>query len=271
MSPMFDMTGRVALITGATRGIGRCVAEQYVRHGARVIVNSRKLADCEAVAEAINRDAGHGAAWPCAFDFSDQASIEGGVDRAIAHWDMLDTLVGNAYVTALGTESELDPAVFADVLRINVVNNAVLANRALPALRASGEGVVIFIGSASGLAPSPAVAAYGISKRALMHMMQNLAVEWGHDRVRVNAVIPGLTRTPTTEAYWQDEAVLAARVADWPLQRIGEPEEIAAACVFLAAPSGRSTTGHAIISDGGRTLGGASPSSNAVPADFKAP
>ncbi|MBV9840900.1 MAG: SDR family NAD(P)-dependent oxidoreductase [Sphingomonadaceae bacterium] len=177
MNPMFDMTGRVALVTGATRGIGRCIVEQYVQHGARVVVNSRKPADCEAVAEAVNRDAGRDAAWPCAFDFSDQAAIEDGADRAVAHWDRLDTLGGNAYVTALGTEGELDPAVFVDVLRINVVNNAILANRALPALRASGEGVVIFIGSASGLAPSPAVAAYGISKRALMHMMQNLAVE----------------------------------------------------------------------------------------------
>ncbi|MBV9840899.1 MAG: SDR family oxidoreductase [Sphingomonadaceae bacterium] len=87
----------------------------------------------------------------------------------------------------------------------------------------------------------------------------------------MNAVIPGLTRTPTTEAYWRDEAALAERVAGWPLQRIGEPEEIAAACVFLAAPAGRSTTGHAIISDGGRTLVGTSPAAGAVPANFKAP
>jgi len=272
LPPMFDMTGRTALIVGASRGIGRSIAEQFVLHGARVILSSRSQADCEALAAELNAASGREAAKACAFDFGDVTSIRDGVKQAVACWGVLDTLVGNAYVTALGTEGELDPAVFAQVLTINIVHNGVLANAALPALAASGDASVIFLGSASGLAPSPSVAAYGISKRGLMHMMQNLAVEWGHLGIRVNGVIPGITRTPTTEAYWRDEEGLKARVAGWPIQRIGEPEQIAAACVYLASPGGRYATGQAIVCDGGRTLvGGNTSPGGGLPAGFKQP
>lgn len=252
--PMFDLTGRKALVTGSTRGIGRAIADQLVQHGACVTVTSRNADECRATAAEINAAAGREAAWGCAFDIGDIAQIHHVVDASVAHWGGMDILVGNAFASALGSAEELDPAVFLEVLRINIVNNATLAVRALPALKASGQGAVVFVGSASGLAPSPGIAAYGISKRALLHMMQNFAVEWGPHNVRVNALVPGLTRTPTTADLYQDDAKVAERTSGWPLARPGEVDEVAAGCIYLCSPGAGFTTGTTVISDGGRTL-----------------
>ncbi|MBV9996736.1 MAG: SDR family oxidoreductase [Caulobacteraceae bacterium] len=254
--PMFDMTGRVALVTGSTKGIGRSIAEQFVQHGAKVTVTSRRPEDCRALAEHLNETAGREVAWHYAFDFTKLEEVHALVDAAVARWGKLDTLVGNAYVTAIGKEESLDPKVFAQTLRINVVHNAQLAARALPALKMGGDSAVVFVGSASGLAPSPSVAAYGVSKRALLHMMQDLAVEWGQYGIRVNAVVPGLTRTPGAEVFMGDmgEAENVERLATWPLRRVGQPEELAANCVFMCSPASRFTTGCILVSDGGRTL-----------------
>lgn len=254
--PMFDMSGRVALITGATRGIGRSIANQFVLHGASVTVTGRSNEECVRTAEEINTRAGRQAAWPCAFDLTRLEDVYKAVDAAIQRWGKLDTLVGNAYTTAIGSAETLDPEVFADVMRVNVANNAALAVRALPALKAGGDGAIVFVGSASGLAPSPGVTAYGTSKRALMHMMQDLAVLWGRFGVRVNAVAPGVTRTPAIERHLGDltNPETVSRVATWPLRRVGDPDEIAANCVFLCSPASRFTTGCVLVSDGGRTL-----------------
>lgn len=254
LPPMFDLTGRKALVTGSTRGIGRAVAEQMVLHGASVTITGRDPDECRAVAAEINRCAQRAAAWACAFDMVDLAQVHRVVDQSVDHWGGLDILVGNAFASALGSAEELDPAEFLEVLRVNLVNNSALAVRALPALKLSGAGSVVFVGSASGLAPSPGIAAYGISKRALLHMMQNLAVEWGPYNIRVNALVPGMTRTPTTSDLYVDEAKIAERTDGWPIARPGEAEEIAAGCIYLCSPGAGFTTGIALVCDGGRTL-----------------
>ena len=251
---MFDLTGRKALVAGSTRGIGRAIAEQLVLHGASVTVSGRDAEECRAVAAEINAAAGREAAWGCAFDMGDLDQIHRLVDESVAHWGGLDILVGNAFGSALGSAEELDPAAFLEVLRINIVNTSALAVRALPALKASGAGAIVFVGSASGLAASPGVAAYGISKRGMLHMVQNLAVEWGQYNIRVNALVPGYTRTPTSAAMYQNDDKIAERTSGWPIARPGEVDEVAAGCIYLCSPGAGFTTGTTVICDGGRTL-----------------
>jgi NAD(P)-dependent dehydrogenase (short-subunit alcohol dehydrogenase family) len=251
---MFDLTGRKALVAGSNRGIGRAIAEQLVLHGASVTVSGRNADESSAAAAEINAKAGREAAWGCAFDMGDLGQIHNLVDQSVAHWGGLDILVGNAFASALGSAEELDPADFLEVLRVNIVNTSALAVRALPALKASGSGAVVFVGSASGLAASPGVAAYGISKRGMLHMVQNLAVEWGQYNIRVNALVPGYTRTPTSAAMYQNDDKVAERTSGWPIARPGEVDEVAAGCIYLCSPGAGFTTGTTVICDGGRTL-----------------
>jgi len=250
---MFDLTGHVALVAGGTRGIGRAIAEQYVAQGGRVIVASRDEEASREAAREIEEAHGKDRARGLFFELADAASLDRLVDAAAACWGGLDTLVGNSFLGVAGPAAAIADDMFVQVLKINVVHNSRLAYRALPWLERSPHGSAVFIGSASGLAPSPDMAAYGIAKRALHHMVQNLAVEWGPRGVRVNAVAPGMTRTSAVTTHF-DDADLAQRAQAWPIPRIGQPEEIAAACLFLAAPSGGFTTGHILVCDGGRTL-----------------
>lgn len=250
---MFDLTGRVALVAGATRGIGEEFARQYIQHGGRVTIAARKAQDCQAAAANLNQEHGTEVAWGCGFDLSDPLSIDRLVDQAVSYWGRLDTLFASSYCAVGGSAAETSDEDFVATLRANIVHNSRMAHRALPALQKSDLGSVIFVSSASGVRPSPANAAYGIAKLGLTRLGQNLAIEWGPLGVRVNVLTPGMTRTQAVTG-WVKEEDIARRVSEFPIRRLGKPEELAAAGIFLASPAAGFMTGHELISDGGRTL-----------------
>ncbi len=253
LPPMFDLTGRVALVAGGSKGIGKSFAQQYVAHGGRVTIAAREDALCEALAAELNDKAGAEVAWHHPFDLADAASIDTLVDAAAAHWGQLDTLFCCSYSSVGGTAAKTTDDDFSRVLRLNIVHWSRLAHRALPTLEQSNLASVIFVGSASGVRPQPANAAYGIAKLGLMRLGQNLAVEWGPLGVRVNILTPGMTRTYTVMG-WIKEADIPRRVSEFPIRRMADPDEIAAGGIYLASPAGGFTTGHELVCDGGRTL-----------------
>ncbi|MBV9510356.1 MAG: glucose 1-dehydrogenase [Caulobacteraceae bacterium] len=255
---IFDLTGQVALVTGGTKGIGAGIAQLFAQHGANVMISSRSQADCDRAAAAINEKEGRQAAAGQASDLSDLDSLKRLVEGTISRFGGLDSLVLNAAKTnVLGSASQTSAADFQAMLNANVVNNTELALAAHPHLVARGGGSVILIGSIAGTGPSPTVSAYSACKRALLQVMENLAVEWSRQKIRVNAVAPGLTISEDTRQFWENPNVNAAFVARIPLGRWMQADDIAAACLWLASPAGSGVTGQTVVIDGGLTMRGA--------------
>ncbi len=256
MGGLFDLGGKVALITGSSKGIGRAIAERMAEHGARVVVSSRKADACEAVAAGIRARGGEALVRAANIGHKDQ--LQGLVDDTVAHWGGIDILVCNAAVNPyFGPSLDCPDDAFDRVMASNVRSNFWLCNMVLPQMAARGGGAVIVISSIAGIRGTPTLGVYGISKAADTALTRNLAVEWGARNIRANCIAPGLVRTDFARALWEDPAVLAKRVKDSPLPRIGEPDEIAGAAVFLASPAGSFTTGQVFVIDGGVTIGGA--------------
>lgn len=256
MSPLFDLAGKVAVITGSSRGIGRAIAERLAEHGAKVVVSSRKPDACEAVAAGIRERGGEAQVIPCHIGRKEE--LQGLVDRAAAHWGGIDVLVCNAAVNPyFGPAANIPDDAYDRIMGANVRSNFWLCNMVLPGMAARGGGSIIVVSSIAGLRGTPTLAVYGLSKAADMQLVRNIAVEWGRHGVRANCIAPGLVRTDFARALWEDPESLKRRTRDTPLQRIGEPDEIAGAAVFLAAPSGSFMTGQTIVIDGGVTAGSA--------------
>jgi NAD(P)-dependent dehydrogenase (short-subunit alcohol dehydrogenase family) len=190
---------------------------------------------------------------PC--DLLDSASLRSFIDLAASRFGSIDTLVCNAAHVVHGSEADTSPRDFVGMFEANVYNNYAMAELAAGHMRQAGGGSIIFISSMAGLCASPSVAVYGIVKRAMLQLVQDLAVEWGRDGVRVNAIVPGLVRSESTRVIWESPEMLQSMIGDTPIHRIGEPEDIAAMAVLLASPGGSYVTGQAIAVDGGATLG----------------
>lgn len=253
---LFDLTGRVAIVTGSSRGIGRAIAEQLAAAGAKVVVSSRKAPACDAVAAAINRAGGSAVALTCNIGHKDQ--LQALVDGTIKAWGRLDILVCNAAVNPFyGSMSTIPDDAFDRIMGSNVRSNHWLCQIALPHIAEAGGGSVIIISSIGGLRGSATLGTYGISKAADFQLGRNLAVEWGPRNITVNCIAPGLVRTDFARALWEDPDRLARMLEASPLGRIGEPDDIAGAAVFLAAPAGRFVTGQVLVADGGVTISGA--------------
>jgi len=258
MSNLFSLEGKVALVTGSTKGIGLGVAERFVEQGARVVISSRRGGDCDAVAAQLNQRAGDKVAVAAPADLSDAAALPGMVEAAAAAWGGLDAVVLNAAkMDVLGTLEQTKPQDFVAMLTANVVNNSILAQAAYPHLMARGGGSVTVIGSIAATGPSPTTSAYSVSKRALLQLVDNLAIAWGAARIRVNAISPGITVSDNTRPLWEPEKVRAGLIAGIPLGRLGEADDIAACALLLASRGGEWITGQNIVIDGGATLRGA--------------
>ncbi len=255
---LFDLNGKVAIVTGATKGIGKAIAERMAEHGAKVVVSSRKEPACIEVAAEINETYGKGqdVAAPIACNISHKDQLQNLVDKTRETFGKIDVLVCNAAVNPyFGPSIDCPDEAFDKIFASNVKSNFWLANMVLPEMAERGEGSVIIISSIGGLRGSPILGAYGISKAADFQLARNIAVEWGPKGITANCIAPGLIKTYFSQALWQDEDILKRSTEGAPLRRIGLPDEIAGAAVFLASPAGAFTTGQGIVIDGGVTIG----------------
>lgn len=253
MTSLFDLSGKVAVVTGSSRGIGRAIAEQLAAHGAKVVVSSRKAPACDEVVQAIAAAGGEAVAIPASI--SDKAQLEKLVAETRKQFGRIDILVCNAAVNPhFGPSSEIPDEAFDKVMASNIKSNHWLCNMVIPEMAERGDGAVIIVSSVGGLFGSDKLGAYCISKAADMQMARNLAVEWGPKNVRVNAIAPGLIKTDFARALWENPEILKIATKGYPLRRIGQPNEIAGAAVFLASPAGSFVTGQTLVIDGGGAI-----------------
>jgi NAD(P)-dependent dehydrogenase (short-subunit alcohol dehydrogenase family) len=257
LTSLFDLTGRVAIVTGSSRGIGRAIAERLAEHGATVIISSRKADACAETAAGINRACGREAAKPIAANISSKQDLQRLVDETNKAFGRIDILVCNAASNPYyGPMAGISDEQFRKILENNVLANHWLIQMAAPGMLERNDGAIVIISSIGGLKGSPVIGAYNVSKAADIQLARNLAVEWGQHNVRVNCIAPGLIRTDFARALWDNPQTLQAVNARTPLGRIGEVDEIAGAAVYLASKAGSFMTGQTIVIDGGATIAG---------------
>ena len=252
---LFDLSGQVAIITGSSRGIGRAIAERMAEHGARVVISSRKLQACEEVVQAINAKHGAGRAVAIAANISSKDDLSQLVKQTQQQLGPVDVLVCNAATNPYyGPQAGITDEQFRKILDNNIVANHWLIGMVAPQMIERKSGSIIIVSSIGGLRGSPVIGAYCISKAADMQLARNLAVEFGPHNVRVNCIAPGLIKTDFARALWEDADMLKERMSTTPMRRIGEPDEIAGAAVFLASQAGSYVTGQSLVVDGGVTI-----------------
>ncbi len=251
---LFDLTGKVAIITGSSRGIGRAIAERMADHGAKVVISSRKAGPCDEVAAEINAaHPGHAIAVPA--NISSKADLQRLVDETRKAFGKIDILVCNAASNPYyGPMAGIEDDQFRKILENNVIANHWMVQMVAPEMVARKDGAIIIVSSIGGLRGSPVIGAYNISKAADFQLARNLAVDLGPDNVRVNCIAPGLIKTDFAKALWDNPDTLKRATSGSPLRRIGEANEIAGAAVFLASAAGTFMTGQAIVIDGGATI-----------------
>jgi NAD(P)-dependent dehydrogenase (short-subunit alcohol dehydrogenase family) len=252
---LFDLTGRIAIVTGSSRGIGRAIAFRLAEHGAKVVISSRKAEACEAVVREIDAKHGAGSALAIAANISSKEDLRHLASAATMHFGKVDVLVCNAasnpYYGPLGDISDDQ---FRKILDNNIIANHWLISFVAPQMIERKDGSIVIVSSVGGLKASTTIGAYNISKAADLQLARNLAAEFGPHNVRVNCIAPGLVRTDFARALWENPDNLKSYNARTPLGRIGEPDEIAGAAVFLASPASTFMTGQAIVVDGGATI-----------------
>lgn len=256
MTGIFNLTGKGAIVTGASRGIGKAIAEVLAAQGASVVISSRKQDACETVAAGINASQG-GRAFPISANIGSKPALEQLIAASREALGQIDILVCNAASNPhYGSLSSIPDEAFEKILRNNVLANHWLAQLVAPDMVARHDGAIIFVGSTGGFRGSKVIGAYNVSKTAGFQLTRNLAVELGPSNVRVNSIAPGLTRTEFARALWEDEGNLDEALAGTPLSRLAEPEDIAGAVAFLASPAARYITGQIIVVDGGSLITG---------------
>lgn len=255
MENMFDLTGKVTIVTGSTKGIGRAIALQMAFHGASVVVSSRKEDACEAVTNEINEAIGEGRgkaiSIPCHIGYKEQ--LQNLVDETRNRLGSVDILVCNAAVNPYyGSMADIPDSAFEKIMDCNVKSNHWLSQMVLPEMIERKDGVILIVSSVGGLHGSTVLGTYAISKAADMQLARNIASEYGPHNIRANAIAPGLIRTDFARALWENPETLKASTANASLRRIGEPEEIGGVAVFLASRAGSFVTGQTVVVDGGR-------------------
>jgi NAD(P)-dependent dehydrogenase (short-subunit alcohol dehydrogenase family) len=254
-SPLFDLTGKVAVVTGSSKGIGKSIAMHLALQGAKVVVSSRKAPACEEAAAEIKKAGGHAIVVPC--NISDKAQVERLIGETKKQLGPVDVLVCNAASNPYyGPNEKLPDEVFMKVMQNNILSNMWLINLCLPDMRAKKDGSIMIVSSIGGVRGSPVIGAYCISKAADMQLARNLALEYGPDGIRVNTIAPGLVKTDFARALWEDPKNRERREQGTPLRRLGEPDDIAGVAVLLAGKAGAFITGQTLIADGGTTIGG---------------
>lgn len=250
---LFDLTGKVAVITGSSRGIGKAIAEQMAAHGAKVVISSRKAGPCDEVAAEINaRNPGHAIAVPA--NISSKEDLQRLVDETRKAFGKIDIVVCNAASNPFyGSQLDISDDAFRKILENNIIANNWLIGMVAPEMKERKEGAVIIVSSIGGLRGSTVIGAYCISKAADMQLARNLAQELGPSGIRVNCIAPGLVKTDFAKALWDTPEGEKRASSGTPLRRLGEPDDIAGAAVFLASKAGSWMTGQTVVVDGGST------------------
>jgi hypothetical protein len=253
---LFDLTGKVAIITGSSRGIGRAIAEAMADQGAKVVISSRKAEACQEAAQAINDEHGAGTAIVVPANISSKDDLQNLADETKRQLGKVDILVCNAASNPYyGPMAGIADDQFRKILENNVIANHWLIQMVAPEMLERKDGSIIIVSSIGGMTGSTMIGAYNVSKAADFQLARNLAAEFGPSGVRVNCIAPGLIRTDFARALWENPDTLKAVTRGTPMRRIGEPHEIAGAAVYLASPASTFMTGQTIVVDGGSTVG----------------
>jgi len=250
MKDLFDLTGKVSVITGSTKGIGKAIAEALAAFGSKVVISSRKADACDAVAAAINESGGEAVAHPCHVGHKEQ--LEGLVAATRERWGKIDNLVINAAVNPYyGSSLGIPDRAFDKVMEVNIRSAHWLCQLVIPEMQERRDGTIAIVSSIGGFRGSAVLGAYTISKAADMQLARNLAAEFGPDNIRVNAICPGLVMTDFARALWENPETRARVEAGMPLRRLGVPKDCAGIAVYLASRAGAWTTGQTFTIDGG--------------------
>jgi len=253
MGELFDLTGKVAIVTGSSRGIGRAIAERLAEHGAKVTISSRKAPACQAVADAINgKYPGRAIVVPA--NISSKDDLQNLVDETTAQLGKVDIVVCNAAANPYyGPMSGITDEQFRKVLDSNIISQHWLIQMALPQMIERKDGAIIIISSIGAIRGSDVIGAYNISKAADLMLAKNLAQEVGKHNIRVNCIAPGLVKTEFARALWDSPDAEASSISQNPMQRLGMPDDIAGGAIFLASRAGSWVNGHGLVIDGGTT------------------
>jgi len=249
----FDLAGKVAIVTGASRGIGEAIARAYASAGARVVISSRKQESLENVAASIRQQGGE--ALPVAAHNGDKAALQALARSALDAYGRIDILVNNAATNPhFGPLLTAEDSMWQKTFEVNLFGMVWLIQAVVEPMRAAGGGKIINVASVNGLRPGAMQGVYSATKAAVINVTQTLAVELAGDGIAVNAIAPGLVKTHFARAIWENEAVYKAIIARTPQQRIGEPDEIAGIALYLAAPASSFATGQVFVVDGGLSI-----------------
>ena len=252
---LFNLKNKSILITGSSRGIGKSIANHCAIHGANVIISSRKMDACETTANEINNSIGKEVAFPISANISDDKQLELLVKNTMDKLGKIDALICNAATNPfMGSMIDMPMEKFDKVMNNNIKSNQLLCNLVLPDMVARKDGCIINISSIGGLKGSPMLGAYNLSKAADIMMVKNIAAEFGRHNIRANSIAPGLIKTDFAKALWENPDILKSVLTNTPMQRIGEPDEVAGVAVMLASKAGEYINGETIVVDGGTTV-----------------
>jgi NAD(P)-dependent dehydrogenase (short-subunit alcohol dehydrogenase family) len=254
MGTSYDLSGKVAIVTGASRGIGQAIAEHFAQAGAKVVLASRKQDSLDEIA--ANIKASGGEAMAVAAHTGEKDTLKALVDKTVETWGKVDILVNNAATNPhFGPVLDAEDSLWQKTIEVNLMGNVWLCQQVIPKMRENGGGSIINVASVAGLRPGMLQGIYSMTKAALISLTQTLAMEHGKDGIRVNAIAPGLVQTRFARALWENENLMNQVIPRTPLGRIGQPEEIASIALWLASDLSSFATGETFVVDGGLTLG----------------
>ncbi|MGH1422556.1 MAG: SDR family NAD(P)-dependent oxidoreductase [Hyphomonas sp.] len=252
---LFDLTGKTAIITGSSRGIGKAIAEEMAAQGAQVVISSRKPGPCQEVAKELNDKHGDNTAIAIPANISSKEELQTLCDETRKAFGKIDILVCNAASNPYyGPLEKIEDDAFEKILSNNIISNHWLIQMVAPEMKERNDGAIVIISSIGGLKGSPVIGAYNISKAADFQLARNYALELGPHNIRVNCVAPGLIKTDFAKALWENPDNVKRIENGTPMRRIGDPEDIAGAAVYLASPAGRYVAGQMIVVDGGSVI-----------------
>lgn len=252
---LFNLKNKSFLITGSSKGIGKAIAFEAAKEGAKVIISSRNINICNKTANEINEHVGTEVAFPIAANIGDESQLKDLVSETNKTLGKIDVLVCNAATNPfMGSMEDIPSEVFDKIMHNNVKSNHILTNLVLPQMKERNDGVIIIVSSVGGLKGSSILGAYNMSKAADIMMVKNLASEYGQFNIRSNAIAPGLIKTDFAKALWENPEILKRVTSTVPMRRIGKPNEIAGIALMLASESGSYINGQTLVVDGGMTI-----------------